>query len=64
MAVSTVVEIPEELHQASQQYLATHEQWRQERMMQAALSLFLLQNVANQSEINSLYFDSLFGCKA
>ncbi|MGD1949358.1 MAG: DUF2811 domain-containing protein [Leptolyngbyaceae cyanobacterium] len=36
----------------------------QERMMQAALSLFLLQNDVSQPQINSLYIESLFGCAA
>ena len=59
--VSLMVEIPESLHLAIQDYLDTHELWSQERMMQAAISLCLLQNGVNQSHINSLYLDSLFG---
>ena len=47
-----------------QSYLDTHEMWSQERMMQAALSLFLLQNGVNQPHVNSLYLDSLFGYAA
>ena len=62
--VSLMVEIPESLHLAIQDYLDTHELWSQERMMQAAISLFLLQNGVNQSHINSLYLDSLFGYTA
>lgn len=62
--ISLMVEIPEELHQSMQSYLETHELWSQERMMQAALSLFLLQNGINQPHVNSLYLDSLFGCAA
>ena len=60
--VSLMVEIPEELHLSIQDYLTTHELWSQERMMQAALSLFLLQNGVNKPHVNSLYLDSLFGC--
>ncbi|MEO0396661.1 MAG: DUF2811 domain-containing protein [Cyanobacteria bacterium J06656_5] len=60
--VSLMVEIPEELHLSIQDYLTTHELWSQERMMQAALSLFLMQNGVNQPRVNSLYLDSLFGC--
>ena len=62
--VSLMVEIPESLHISMQDYLETHELWSQERMMQAALSLFLLQNGVNQPHVNSLYLDSLFGCAA
>lgn len=62
--VSLMVEIPEALHVSIQDYLDTHEMWSQERMMQAALSLFLLQNGMNQPHVNSLYLDSLFGYAA
>ncbi|MEM7795929.1 MAG: DUF2811 domain-containing protein [Cyanobacteria bacterium P01_C01_bin.118] len=61
VTVSLMVEIPESLHLSIQDYLEDHEMWSQERMMQAALSLFLLQNGVNQPHINSLYLDSLFG---
>ncbi len=63
-AVSLMVEIPEALHLSMQDYLNTHELWSQERVMQAALSLFLMQNGVNQPHVNSLYLDSLFGCAA
>ncbi|MGD1853077.1 MAG: DUF2811 domain-containing protein [Leptolyngbyaceae cyanobacterium] len=62
--ISLMVEIPESLHLSIQDYLDTHELWSQERMMQAALSLFLLQNGVNQPHIYHLYLDSLFGCAA
>ncbi|MEM6518919.1 MAG: DUF2811 domain-containing protein [Cyanobacteria bacterium P01_C01_bin.70] len=60
--VSLMVEVPESLHLSIQEYLNTHELWSQERVMQAALSLFLMQNGVNQPHVNSLYLDSLFGC--
>ncbi len=60
--VSLMVEIPEALHVSMQDFLSTHEKWSQERIMQAALSLFLMQNGVNQPQVNSLYLDSLFGC--
>ncbi|NEP63813.1 MAG: DUF2811 domain-containing protein [Symploca sp. SIO2G7] len=62
--VSLMIEIPETLHQSIQNYLDTHERWSQERVMQAALSLFLMQNGMNQPHVNRLYLDSLFGCSA
>lgn len=62
--VSLMIDIPENLHQSIQGYLDTHESWSQERMMQAALSLFLLQNGVNHPQVNSLYLDSLFGYSA
>ena len=64
VSVSLMVEIPEDLYVSIQDYLETHEMWSQERMMQAALSLFLLQNGVNKPHVNSLYLDSLFGCAA
>ncbi|MBX2866092.1 MAG: DUF2811 domain-containing protein [Leptolyngbyaceae cyanobacterium MAG.088] len=60
--VSLMIEIPEPLHISIQEYLNTHELWSQERVMQAALSLFLMQNGENQPHVNRLYIDSLFGC--
>ena len=62
--VSLMVEVPEALHLSMQDYLNTHELWSQERVMQAALSLFLMQNGVNQPHVNQLYLDSLFGCAA
>ncbi|NEZ64399.1 DUF2811 domain-containing protein [Leptolyngbyaceae cyanobacterium CCMR0082] len=62
--VSLMIEIPETLHQSIQDYLSTHELWSQERVMQAALSLFLMQNGVNQPQVNKLYLNSLFGCAA
>ncbi len=64
VTVSLMIEIPEALHQSIQDYLNTHELWSQERVMQAALSLFLMQNGMNQPHVNRLYLDSLFGCAA
>ena len=64
VTVSLMLEIPETLHISINDYLDTHEMWSQERLMQAALSLFLLQNGVNHSHINSLYLDSLFSYKA
>lgn len=58
--VSLLVEIPEALHQSIQHYLDVHENWSQERMLQAALSLFLMQNGVNKPHVNRLYLDSLF----
>ncbi len=62
--VSLMIEIPETLYQSIQDYLNTHDLWSQERVMQAALSLFLMQNGVNQPQVNRLYLDSLFGCAA
>ena len=62
--VSLMVEVPEVLYCSMQDYLNSHELWSEERLMQAALSLFLMQNGVNQPQVNQLYLDSLFGCGA
>lgn len=62
--VSIMATIPESLHSSVTQYIEDHPAWSQARVMQAALSLFLLQNGANQAEVNSLYLDSLFNYEA
>lgn len=64
VTISLMIEIPEALHESVQEYIDTHELWSQERVMQAAISLFLMQNGANQPHVNKLYLDSLFGCAA
>ncbi|NEZ55464.1 DUF2811 domain-containing protein [Adonisia turfae] len=61
MTISTNIEISEALHSSITEYIETHPAWSQERVMQAALSLFLLQNGANQAQVSEVYLDSLFG---
>ncbi len=68
--VSLLVEIPEALHQTFLTFLDTRPDWDQDRVMSAALSLFLLQNrpTADRSNTRSdlerqtarIYLDSLF----
>ena len=58
--ISLQVEVPEELHEALQDYLGTHTAWSQHRVFCAALSLFLMQNGTCDRRINRLYLDSLF----
>ena len=62
--VSLMIEIPEELHTSLQEYLNEHALWNQDRAMQAALSLFLMQNGVNRRSLSTLYLDSLFGSAA
>ncbi|MDV3349936.1 DUF2811 domain-containing protein [Leptolyngbyaceae cyanobacterium CCMR0082] len=59
--VSIMATIPEALHTSVTQYIEAHPAWSQERVMQAALSLFLLQNGTNQAQVSEVYLDSLFG---
>jgi Protein of unknown function (DUF2811) len=66
--VSILAEIPEELHESLKGYLETHPDWDYDRVLSAALSLFLLQNGSSETPDASrsyrraarVYLDSLF----
>ena len=58
--VSIVAEIPEELQGALDDYLETHPDWDCDRVLAAALSLFLLQNGDGDRRASRVYLDTLF----
>lgn len=66
--VSILAEIPEDLHESLQSYLNTHPDWDYDRVLCAALSLFLLQNGCSETVDSSrnyrraarVYLDTLF----
>lgn len=67
--VSTVSEIPEELHDQMAKFLESRPDWDSDRVMTAALSLFLLQNSPDRGDSSRsesdrqaarIYLDSLF----
>lgn len=63
--VELFVQIPEALHESFQAFLDARPDWDQDRVMTAALSLFLLQNrPANERERDRTtartYLDSIF----
>ncbi|NJL45087.1 MAG: DUF2811 domain-containing protein [Leptolyngbyaceae cyanobacterium SM2_3_12] len=58
--ISLMAEVPEELHEALQQYLDINPAWSQHRVFCAALSLFLMQNGTCDREVNRIYLDALF----
>lgn len=66
--VSILAEIPESLHEAFQVYLDTHPNWDQNRAFTAALSCFLLSNIATADDAGNdahhkasqVYLDTLF----
>jgi hypothetical protein len=65
--VSLLVEVPEILHESLQGYLEMRPDWDQDRVITAALSLFLLQNQAeaspeklNHRQASRIYLDALF----
>lgn len=62
--VSVLVEIPEELHNALSMFLETHSSWDQDRVLSAALSLFLLQNGRKDRTVSRIYLDTLFDAAA
>lgn len=59
-SVSILSEIPEELHDTLQNYLSRHPDWDQDRVVTAALSLFLLQSGESDRRAARIYLNSLF----
>ena len=70
--VSIFTEIPGSLHDGIGQYLDANKDWDQDRLIRAAIGLFLLQNGKTNSLESSkqykatsrIYLDALFGNKA
>lgn len=58
--VSILADIPEDLHEALMSYLETHPDWDQDRVISAALSLFLMQYGQSDRKTARVYLDSLF----
>ncbi|KYC37784.1 hypothetical protein WA1_04515 [Scytonema hofmannii PCC 7110] len=58
--VGIFTEIPEALHESLKIYLETHPDWDQNRVMTAALSLFLLQNGESDRRAARVYLETLF----
>lgn len=58
--VSLLSAVPEALHDSLKNYLETHPDWDQDRVMTAALSLFLLQNGESDRRAARVYLETLF----
>ncbi len=58
--VSIFTEIPDTLHESLKTYLETHPDWDQNRVLTAALSLFLLQNGTHDRRAARVYLETLF----
>lgn len=58
--ISILADIPEDLHCALMGYLETHPDWDQDRVLSAALSLFLMQYGESDRRIARVYLNSLF----
>ena len=52
--------IPEELQAALEDYLAQHPDWDEERVVTAAIALFLLQNGDGDRRASRVYLETLF----
>lgn len=57
---SICADIPQILLEALQDYLAQHPDWDKNRVVAAALSLFLLQNGEGDRRASKVYLDTLF----
>lgn len=60
LTISLLAEIPEPLHYSLVQYLEEHPDWDHDRLLTAALSLFLMQNSACNPAASRVYLDTLF----
>ena len=59
--ISFQTEIPKHIQQAMKAYIEKHPNWDQYRLLQAALSGFLIQNVISSRLITRLYIGNMFG---
>ena len=60
MIVLNAGDLPEEISQHLQTFLLEKPGWTQTRILQSALSLFLLQNGVNDRAVSQLYLQAMF----
>jgi predicted TPR repeat methyltransferase len=60
VTVPIFTEIPESLQESMNNYLENHPDWDQNRVLTAALSLFLLQNGETDRKAARVYLETLF----
>lgn len=60
MMVLIVDDLPEEIKQRLQVFLSERHEWTQARILQSALSLFLLQNGVSDRAVSQLYLQAMF----
>ncbi|MFZ0407169.1 MAG: DUF2811 domain-containing protein [Cyanobium sp.] len=58
--VSVVNELPEDLYDAMREFVRTHPQWDQYRLMQASLAGFLFQHGSTDRAVSRHYLNGLF----
>ena len=62
--VSFLAEVPEPLKEAMANFIDNHPNWDQYRLIQAALSGFLVQNGIDSRSINRIYCQNMFSKKS
>jgi hypothetical protein len=55
-----VNEFPEDLHQAMREFISSHPNWDQYRLLQAALAGFLFKHGCKDRAVSRHYLDGLF----
>ena len=60
MVVLIIDDLPEGISERLQSFLMQRPGWSQKRVMQNALSLFLLQNGVDDRAVSQLYLESMF----
>jgi len=58
--VSVVNELPEDLYDAMREFVRSHPQWDQYRLIQASLAAFLFQHGSTDRAVSRHYLDGLF----
>ncbi len=58
--ISFLAEVPPPIKKAMETFIEDHPNWDQYRLIQAALSGFLIQNGVESRPINRLYFQNMF----
>jgi hypothetical protein len=58
--VSIVSEFPEDLYESMREYISSHPNWDQYRLLQAALAGFLFQHGCKDRAVTRHYLDGLF----
>ena len=61
--ISFLAEVPPSIKEAMEAFIDDHPNWDQYRLIQAALSGFLIQNGVDSRSINRLYFQNMFSKK-
>ncbi len=62
--ISFLAEVPTPLKKAMEAFIETHPNWDQYRLIQAALSGFLVQSGVESRAINRMYCENMFSKKS